>query len=330
MSTVECSTGEELYEFAEKCILRRKTYYTTALNEPKNIIGEAIGDKDLIRQILEIEYLDIDDENTYNNISRFSRLWNNVNTHVSTLAKLRSIGKGVIANKDFFIKTFEHVKNSHEFTSVTFFSLSSMRINNIRAVIQEEDPTTRTSFSVDLGLFDIDIAFNYNNICAVDTTPTSMIAAAYAKPKGSNKPVNIDGRTCYHPHVRGDHLLCLGTYREQMSIDASRLDFLSIIQTTCRLINRYNANSLMFAGAYINNWIGEKCHCCNGFAGDSVVRCAATNSPMHISCAVEIEGRYYKPEVIKTCTSCGCLCLPENYTAITPRIGVCSNCEIPE
>lgn len=226
-----------------------------------------------------------------------------------------------------FYSLWDHIKENHSFSGITI-SRSHITIHEIRAVIQEADPSTRTIFKVDLGKFNVKIVFGTADVTRTGLSTNSTLSGAVAEPCGENNPRTIDGRNCYHPHISGDGRLCLGSYVEDLREDIRRLNFTSIIQCICRLINRYNANSLMYPGAYITNWVGDKCICCGGFIGDSGVKCKKTGSPMHKECSVKIGDDYYYPVIIKTCSKCNTLCTPDNYTAINLRTHICNNCPL--
>ena len=331
---MKITNAEELYKQINTMIERRKSLLDlSSTNRTLLDYFKALNEK--------IENVNLQVDNINNNRD-FEFSETNFEYARSYLVELQSIFKRIKLFKsltpvdmpdiDSFLRTYKWLSKNHGVTGVTFHGYKGFTIHDVHAVLNESDPFTRTSFELDLGKFDIKINFNYSDITAVNISRMSTIGSAHAVPVGSNKPVTIDNATCYHPHIRSDYVLCLGSYREQMNLEIASLNFLSVFQTLCRLINRYNANSLMFAGAYIHNWIGEKCTCCSDFVGDSLVRCANTGAPMHKNCAIKVENEdnYYQPRFIKNCNSCGKTCSPKEYTVISPRVVICSNCEIPE
>lgn len=186
--------------------------------------------------------------------------------------------------------SFEIIAIGSEFSYVTFYS---------RAIIAEKDPKLNTTFSVDLGMFETKIVFN-NEIgyrpWVVSSCGTS------SKPIGGNSSKCVNGYYCYHPHIAKNGVLCIGTYN--LSKDATDFNILSIFQNMCNVLCRYSANSLNFPGAFISNWIGDKCPVCYEFVLKGV-KCAKTHVTVHEDCAEKIGDNYYSLGVMKKCNKCG-------------------------
>lgn len=188
-----------------------------------------------------------------------------------------------------------------------------------RAVLYERNPATRTVFDVDLGLFEIRLLSDYGPI----SDPSSAYKVT-ATATGENKPKKINGGTCYHPHISADGKLCVGTYLHQMTRDYAELNIMSIIFNVCGLINRYNANSLMYPSAYIHNWIGQKCPVCSLFITPKTEVVTKSKLEIHKDCGVEVDGEYYAASEIRTCSKCSCS--TPHFIALSKTDYVCIPC----
>lgn len=324
----EMTDPNEIYQYISDMIDQRNSYFDNADNNAFEQCKE-----DFFQNTHALTDITVDFVNhTHENL--LQRIRDNSYRMMDLFTRIRSVKALMpqpLPNLEDFTKIYNWIRSEYGVSGITFNDYSGMTIHGIRAILTESDPITRTSFKLDLGNFDVRIYFNYSDITRLDIILARTIQLVEAHPVGENQPKKINGEQspCYHPHVRRDSALCLGSYGDDIRIEIGKLNFLSVIQGVCRLMRRYNANSLMFQGAYINNWIGEKCSCCNLFVGDSLVRCASSGLPMHKTCAVQHNDKYYIPNLIKKCHTCGTLCSPECYTAVSPRQYICNECPLP-
>lgn len=215
---------------------------------------------------------------------------------------------------------FTGLEKKYEFSLVSIGTgFESIKFKS-RAVISEVDAKKNLNLTVDLGFFETYIRFGDR----IDKTSVKSNRTVAANPAGSNNPKSIDGYTCYHPHINSAKELCLGSYGGQLTKDAQAFDVMSIFYNLCGLLNRYNGNSLMFAGAYISNWVGATCPVCLQLVQDPIL-CAKTKLKIHKDCAEEIDGKFYSLDHVKTCTKCSKPAF--NFIAYSKTEVVCSNCE---
>lgn len=232
------------------------------------------------------------------------------------------LGEHKILSKDEFAAECSALEKSYE------FKINSLESNvftfETRGKISEADPETNSLYEVDLGKFKVSITFT-NSISSAPSQPE--LYSAKCTPIGENKPRSISGGTCYHPHVSSSQTLCLGDYGNKGFIyeDCKRLNIIGMFYNLCALVNRYNANSLNYSGAYITNWVGHKCAVCYEFAPEAV-QCAKTKAFIHVDCAEKIGEDYYSLGVFKKCTECGNK--THSYIAYSTTKFVCSECEV--
>lgn len=194
-----------------------------------------------------------------------------------------------------------------------------------RAIISESDPSTNTLFKVDLGLFETSVSFR--DYLSHHPKPIG-ISEIKSRPLKENKPKQIDGLNCYHPHINNNHSLCLGSYGSgAYHDDVKKYNILGIIYNLCELLCRYNPNSLNFSGGYISNWHGHKCKICFEYA-PTAVQCEKTKAFIHKECAEEIDGKFYGLDQVKKCTKCETR--SPFYIAYSRDNIVCSSCEKKE
>ena len=238
-----------------------------------------------------------------------------------------SLTKLVPLSEEVSAELFSSLESRYDFKLLEISSgFSNIRFIS-RAVISESDPSTNMTFSADLGLFETRIQFRDR----LSKAPLAVGASsATSNPKEQNKPVEISGIKCYHPHISSSNNLCLGSYggsNGAMSTDQKNYNIMGIFYNLCSLLCRYNANSLNFGGAYINNWIGHKCAICFEFAPNAI-KCEKSKNMIHAECAELIDGKYYGLDQIKKCSKCG-----EKspfYIVYSKDNIVCSKCEEKE
>lgn len=259
-------------------------------------------------------------------------------TYIDTLPHVQPC----LVERDILLSNIQSLLEKHEIDNIEITHTEGHRvtiiIHGISAVIQENDPETRTSFSVPLGKFNIKISTNWWFSLASRSINERLMDGVYSRvynspvdkivcsPVGDNNPRTIDGADCYHPHMI-DGKLCLGSYADGIQVDIRTFNYYSILFNICSLVNRYNANSLLFPNAYIHNWIGHKCVSCFGFTGDSVVFCDMTKGPLHKNCAVEVDGRLYNPSKVKACSVCGKNTV--RFTRVNNKTSICNDCPLP-
>ena len=214
--------------------------------------------------------------------------------------------------------TKEEFENQHSLCEKKFPEFKLISVNSyctdlrwsMRVILKHADPSTNSYFDIDMGLFEIKFlsSADYPMFKApYKNSYYSTYSSCYASPTGENKPKSIGGNTCYHPHVNIDKKLCLGGYLNGkiIDVDLDNFNLWSIIYNISSIINNYNPKSLNFAGADISNWVGKKCPVCYQFCPDNdAVKCSKTNVYIHKDCGVEIDGKYYSPSEVSTCTSC--------------------------
>jgi len=233
-----------------------------------------------------------------------------------------SLEKPIRLDEDIFISVFNDLVKKYELDVLRFNpSYTDIRFT-ARAVISEKDPTTRTNFSKDLGIFRVSLATDYE----MDYSPIIRKPTSKAAGVKNNSSINLGIYTCYHPHISAHGDLCLGSYVEQIGYDYANMKILSILFNLCELLQRYNANSLAFSGAYIHNWIGNKCEVCSLFIGQKEeIRCAGSTAPVHKDCCEKIGDKFYSLNFIKKCSKCGeraVSYIPYSFNNI-----VCSKCD---
>lgn len=240
----------------------------------------------------------------------------NFRTLLQKVNKLTEYSNYNISQVKYF--TEKEFKDQHDLCEKKFSDFKLISVNsylteikwNMRVILKHADPITNSYFDIDMGLFEI--KFLTSSDYPIYHTPYkhnyfTTYKNCYATPIGENKPKAIGSQTCYHPHVSSDKKLCLGGYYNGkiIDIDLDSFNLWSIIYNVSSIINNYNPKSLNFSGADISNWVGKKCPICYQFCPDSdAVKCAKTNVYIHKDCGVEIDGNYYSPSEVSTCTAC--------------------------
>jgi ubiquitin-protein ligase len=219
---------------------------------------------------------------------------------------------------------FEGLRSKYEFelegmdTRVSHVQFTS------RAIISTADPATNSYYEADLGIFKTTIRFN-NNLA--DQPTASGFYQAISQPIRENNPREIDGLSCFHPHINSSGTLCLGSYGARngpANDDQKQFNIMGTFYNLCQLLCTYNANSLNFGGAYINNWVGHKCGICFEFAPEAV-KCEKTGKMIHKDCAEEVDGKFYGLDQVKKCTKCESR--SPFYIAYSVNKIICSKCE---
>ena len=219
---------------------------------------------------------------------------------------------------------FTALNNKYEFELESVDNKFSHLQFNSRAIISTADPSTNSYYEVDLGIFRTTIRFN-NNLADQPTAPGFYSAISQAVRE--NNPRTIDGLSCYHPHISSGGNLCLETYNARngpASEDQKQFNIMGMLYNLCQLLCTYNAKSLNFSGAYINNWVGHKCGICFEFASDAV-KCEKTGKMIHEDCAEKIDDKFYGLDQVKKCTKCESR--SPFYIAYSIDKIICSKCE---
>jgi len=204
-------------------------------------------------------------------------------------------------SREGFDSLYDGLVKKHDFTMLEMDEYVSTIMFESRAVISEKNHQTNTNLTVDLGLFKTRLYFDDY----VSSSPRSVGLSAVSTPSGENNPRNIGGKSCFHPHIGPNGGLCLGGYLNPRlsGADTQKFDIMSILYNVCGLLCRYNANSLNWSGAYIDNWVGQKCSVCYQFDGEQI-SCEKTKVIIHKDCSEEIDGKFYSLNCIKKCSVC--------------------------
>lgn len=146
------------------------------------------------------------------------------------------------------------------------------------------------AFTYDFGLFKF--YFRIKNHSSYDII---------IKPESGNSTLQSGA---YHPHIRVDGRACIGTYEKDIKEDIKSLNPFSIIQNITEIMEQYNPLSIYTED--IHSWIGQKCPVCCDFmpTGTDIVQCEKQKVMIHRACAVEHDGKFYNPLVIKKCSTC--------------------------